>query len=78
MALPPTPIRIALPVGIDWDQAAVQTMRPGGEKEAAKARSRGDAPVEAGGATGVDRMEPGEDGRRRCAGGEDRQAVIGF
>lgn len=78
MALPPTLVRVALPVGIDRNQAAVQAMRPGGEEEAAEARSRGDTPVEADGAAGMNRMERREDGGRRCAGGEDRQAVIGF
>lgn len=38
VALPSAPIRIALPVGIDCNQEAVQAMRPGGDEEAAKAR----------------------------------------
>ncbi len=78
MALPPAPVRVAVPLRGNPDQEPVQTMRPGGEKEATKARSRGDAPVEVNGVAGVDHMEPGKDGRRRCAAGEDRQAVIGL
>ncbi len=77
VALPPAPVGVALPVGVDGNQEAVQAMRPGSLKEATKARSRGHTPVEADGAAGMDRTESREDGRRRCAaGGEDREAVL--
>lgn len=80
MALPPAPIRVALPASVDCNQGPIQAVRPGSQKETTEARARGDTPVEPDGAAGVDRMEPRKDGCRRCAAaaGEDRQAVIGL
>ncbi len=79
VALPPTPVCVTLPVGIDPNQEAVQVMRSSSQIEAAKARSRGNTPVEVDGAAGMDHVERGEDCRRRCAAAsEDREAVIGL